>query len=109
MVEGTSTESLALDVARECALPPSILHRASSLYQARARGCLYRVTRRGFCKDIEHCYNPKPKPNMLICCLGRAGADAAPCWCQPGASGGARGEGWRPERAQRGGRSGRAA
>ena len=35
MVDGVSTESLALEVARTCALPPSILRRANSLYQAR--------------------------------------------------------------------------
>ncbi len=37
MVDGVSTESLALEVARTCALPPSILRRANSLYQARPR------------------------------------------------------------------------
>ena len=33
MVDGTSTESLALEVARNFALPPAILRRATSLYQ----------------------------------------------------------------------------
>ena len=33
MVDGTSTESLALEVARKFALPPAILRRATSLYQ----------------------------------------------------------------------------
>lgn len=33
MVEGTSTESLALEVARECHLPPDTLKRAAALYQ----------------------------------------------------------------------------
>ena len=33
MVEGTSTESLALEVARECNLPPDTLKRAAALYQ----------------------------------------------------------------------------
>ena len=33
MVDGTSTESLALEVARKFALPPAILRRATALYQ----------------------------------------------------------------------------
>ncbi len=38
MVEGTSTESLALEVARECNLPHDTLKRAAALYQRGSNG-----------------------------------------------------------------------
>lgn len=58
MVDGTSTESLALEVARKFALPPAILRRATSLYQVAPPVRSPSVLLRG--PTLVHMQEPRP-------------------------------------------------